>query len=211
MSEKKRGPGQGPGRGPGRIGKKRPIILESAVRLFAKNGVGGTSLVDIAKAAKVPPPLVSYHFPSKDLLLSEVANYVVEDLREFSIKAMLVRKKGVMDRLLGYAVAPILWSQKNPDFASVFLYFYHAASVNEQLRLQNDQVRDAGRKRIALILYEGVEKRELKIPLNRSVEDMAQIVQALITGQSLIGLTENQMGLNVCRRNLESAIRILFE
>ncbi len=44
-------------------------ILETAVGIFAQQGFNGSSVDQIAKAAKVPKSLIYYHFKSKDAIL----------------------------------------------------------------------------------------------------------------------------------------------
>ena len=46
-------------------------ILDSATTLFAEHGVGGVSLAEIAKRAKISSGLIIYHFKSKDNLRME--------------------------------------------------------------------------------------------------------------------------------------------
>ena len=52
-------------------------IRNSALELFANNGVAATSIRDVAKDAGVSGGLVQYHFPSKAALRAEVNSYVV--------------------------------------------------------------------------------------------------------------------------------------
>jgi AcrR family transcriptional regulator len=52
-------------------------IRNAALAGFAREGVGSTSLRDVAKAADVSPGLVQHHFPTKTALVSAVNDYVV--------------------------------------------------------------------------------------------------------------------------------------
>jgi AcrR family transcriptional regulator len=55
--------------------ERRVSIVESARPLFAAKGFYGTSVRDIARAAKVSEALLYRHFPSKDALYKEVQIY----------------------------------------------------------------------------------------------------------------------------------------
>jgi len=49
--------------------ERRQLLLDTALGLFASQGIAGTSLNDIAKQAKVTPALVHYYFGNKDQLI----------------------------------------------------------------------------------------------------------------------------------------------
>lgn len=58
-------------------------ILESAARLFAERGYGGTSLQDLAVALGISRPLLYYYFSSKEKLLEALVEEVtVSSLRQ---------------------------------------------------------------------------------------------------------------------------------
>lgn len=52
--------------------KRRARIVADAMRLFARDGYGDTSLRDIAEAVGVSKSTLLHHYPSKELLLSAV-------------------------------------------------------------------------------------------------------------------------------------------
>ena len=51
--------------------QRRSLILEAAQKVFLKNGVGATRMVDIAEAAGINGALMYQHFNSKEELFSE--------------------------------------------------------------------------------------------------------------------------------------------
>jgi TetR/AcrR family transcriptional regulator, regulator of cefoperazone and chloramphenicol sensitivity len=53
-------------------------VRNAALEGFARDGVAGTSIRDIAKAADVSPGLVQHHFPNKAALIGAVNDYVIE-------------------------------------------------------------------------------------------------------------------------------------
>jgi len=55
--------------------ERKISIVESARPLFADKGFNGTSVRDIARAAKVSEALLYKHFPSKDALYKEIQIY----------------------------------------------------------------------------------------------------------------------------------------
>jgi AcrR family transcriptional regulator len=53
-------------------------VRNAALEGFARDGVAGTSIRDVAKAAEVSPGLVQHHFPSKAALIEAVNDYVID-------------------------------------------------------------------------------------------------------------------------------------
>ncbi|HZV12357.1 MAG TPA: TetR/AcrR family transcriptional regulator [Candidatus Kapabacteria bacterium] len=52
--------------------KKREVILEAALRVFADHGYAGSNMDEIAKRARISKGLIYTYFPSKEVLLIEV-------------------------------------------------------------------------------------------------------------------------------------------
>jgi AcrR family transcriptional regulator len=61
---------------------KRDAVLETAVRLFNRNGFHATSLSDVADALNVTKPTIYHYFASKDEIVFECLRRGVEMIRE---------------------------------------------------------------------------------------------------------------------------------
>ncbi len=61
---------------------RRQQLIDATLRCISKNGIGGTKLSDVAKAANLSQGIVNLHFASKDNLLRETLNYLAEDYRQ---------------------------------------------------------------------------------------------------------------------------------
>ena len=53
-------------------------VRNAALEGFTRDGVAGTSIRDVAKAAEVSPGLVQHHFPNKAALIGAVNDYVID-------------------------------------------------------------------------------------------------------------------------------------
>ena len=60
------------GRGRPRVDDKRRRILDAALRVFAKHGYDGTSVPEVAKAARVAIGSLYHYFDDKEALVNEV-------------------------------------------------------------------------------------------------------------------------------------------
>jgi len=58
-------------------------ILDAAEKLFADKGFDGTGIMEIAKEADVPKSLIYYYFKSKDEILKELINRLIQDSLDF--------------------------------------------------------------------------------------------------------------------------------
>lgn len=63
----------------------RSNILKTAKSLFYKKGYKKTSMKEIAAAAGIAPGNLTYYFPTKDLLVSEILNNYFMDIKNFAI------------------------------------------------------------------------------------------------------------------------------
>ncbi|HYH31026.1 MAG TPA: helix-turn-helix domain-containing protein [Pseudonocardia sp.] len=68
---------------PRRSTDTREEIRAVAMELFARNGYAQTSLRQIAERLDITKAALYYHFPSKEDLLAELAQPMVDDLEEF--------------------------------------------------------------------------------------------------------------------------------
>ena len=57
----------------GKNGDKREHILDSALNLFAGQGIAGTTIAQVAKAAGVTPAMVHYYFTNREGLLDAMS------------------------------------------------------------------------------------------------------------------------------------------
>ena len=61
---------------------RRKQLIDATIICIARNCISGTTLAAIAKEAGLSMGLVSFHFKSKDILLSETLKYLTEEHRE---------------------------------------------------------------------------------------------------------------------------------
>ncbi len=61
----------------------RVHILDAAEELFADKGYDGTGIMEISKEAGVPKSLIYYYFESKDEILKELINRLVQESLDF--------------------------------------------------------------------------------------------------------------------------------
>jgi len=78
----------------------RVVLLDAAERLFARNGVEGTSVRDIIKAAGVNLGAINYHFGTKERLVLEVFARRLEPVNRARIARLDALEKAAVGRVL---------------------------------------------------------------------------------------------------------------
>lgn len=122
QTAKTRGPH---GRPPaGKNGDKREHILDNALSLFAGQGIAGTTIAQVAKAAGVTPAMVHYYFTNREGLLdaivaerlAPVIAYIWTDVSEGALSDPRRVVTAFVDRLLETVERmpqlPFLWSRE---------------------------------------------------------------------------------------------------
>jgi TetR/AcrR family transcriptional regulator len=93
----------------------RRRILAAAERLFVEHGSAGTSIRDVAKAAKVPTSLVMHHFGSKSALWEAVKDASFAAYAAGQI-ATLRASRATPELLAATVSAHFHWLRSNPAF-----------------------------------------------------------------------------------------------
>ncbi len=169
---------------------RKEKLIEAAFKLMQSHGVSGLRLADIAKQAKVPAPLIHYYFQDLDDLHYEVILKLHYEILDDNIREAEKNREDPLRWFQEYLYGPLLWANQNPQKMAIWLYFYHLAARSERFERLNTEMSVRGRERIALILYEGVEKKVFKIPEGMNVQDTAKMIQSMIVGITITSASE---------------------
>ena len=66
--------------------ERRPQLLQCAIRVFARRGLGGAHHAEIAREAHVSVPTVFFYFPTREALVMAVLNEVARFLTEMAVR-----------------------------------------------------------------------------------------------------------------------------
>jgi AcrR family transcriptional regulator len=95
--------------------KARATILAAAEQLIAARGFYGTSMRDIAAAAKLPLATTIYHFAKKEQLYAAVLAEIAADLDQRVAIAMTTRSADALARAL------VAWAAEEPGRVKLLL------------------------------------------------------------------------------------------
>lgn len=94
-------------------------ILRAAEELFARHGLGGTTMAAIADAAGLPKANLHYYFGSKDLLYRAVLEDILSTwLGDADI--WIVTGRTPSEGLTGYIRAKMAWTRARADASRIF-------------------------------------------------------------------------------------------
>ena len=130
----------------------RETVLRESAALFRAKGFAGTSVGDIARAAKMYPASLYWHFSSKEDLLSELVTAALDDYERF-LETELDGVEGPADRLAAFARGHVLSVFDDPNVANMAvahtfrnlarsLSLTHSRQIRERLLDQLHRCRD---------------------------------------------------------------------
>jgi TetR/AcrR family transcriptional regulator, fatty acid metabolism regulator protein len=118
---------------------KRRVILDAAVRVFARGGYHGSRVGDIATEAGVAHGLLYHYFASKDEVLETVFRENFSDLVE-RFRAVEASDEPAAEKLEGIAKILLRTWRHNPDLVTVMV---REVARSPQLQAQVGEVREA--------------------------------------------------------------------
>lgn len=195
--------------GPSRVERTKLKILKAAFELMAKNGVAGVTIQDVAKRAKTSHPLVTYHFDDMDLLYIGVLKQILEEMRGATVAVLEMSHPNQKALLKAYTQVLFYWGKKNQAKMRLWIYFYYLASVHDDFRQFNDEIRKVGRARILSILTKGMALGEFPKTDEKGLDDLSINIQALLTGHLIMCLSESGYSFDEAGRIISSQVETL--
>ncbi|MCP3135882.1 TetR/AcrR family transcriptional regulator [Pyxidicoccus xibeiensis] len=161
-----------------RAARTRVEILEAAITLFARRGFLATTMADLARAIRMTPGALYWHFPTKeDLLLAAIEELHQRCLREFVGRLTEARALSAREQFHAFTERTQEFLRCHREYGIFFAML--AAEAAEA----NDRVADAIREKLALYakVLEGIIRHGQK------TGEFRQDVDALHTAHSLFG------------------------
>ena len=144
---------------PGRYGTKKDVITKKASRLFKEKGFSATSMRDLAEAIGIEAPSLYNHISSKSEILQEicykVANLFTSHLNEVETGCIPVLKK--IEQIIRFHIRMML-----DEYESVYISDHEWKHLKEPYLSNFKNQRRNYRARLATLILEGIEKKEIK-------------------------------------------------
>ena len=184
---------------PARVaGDARERILEAACDVIAEHGIDDVRIARIATAAGVSPPLVHYHFETREALLGEALEHSFELLGDFRTTA--AEDEGwTAAQKLGWMIDQSLpFAGPGDREWRLWLELWGRAARQEELKPVAARLYARYDAWIAEVVEEGIARGEFRAP------DAHAVVQRLVAAIDGVGLRvlvdDPAMGLAHARR-----------
>ncbi len=186
---------------------RKEKIIEAALKLFIEKGAAFTRFIDVAKAAKVPAPLIHYYYQDMEDLHRDVTLKIMQELKEYNLREATKHLAHPAKWMREYVKGPLIWAKERPESLNIWLYFYYMSSRSKTFENLNTELRKGGRDRICLMIYRGVEQGVFKIPEGRTVLDLAYFIQSEITGHMLMfGCEKKDLPIDYYLKSIEGIV-----
>src|SRR5690242_7965528 len=103
-----------PPRKPYHHGDLRRVLIEAALHLAAEGGAAQVSVREAARRAGVSPGAPFRHFPSREALLTAVAEEAQRRFRAEIAAALTAAPDAPLAQFRGIGLAYLRWAMKNP-------------------------------------------------------------------------------------------------
>lgn len=128
-----------------RAARTRVEILEAAITLFARRGFLATTMAELAKAIRMTPGALYWHFPTKeDLLLAAIEELHERYLKEFEDVLASHRKLTAREQLVWFTSRTAQFLRYHREYG-IFFGMVAAESADA-----NERVAEALREKLAL-------------------------------------------------------------
>lgn len=166
----------------------RTAILRAALRTFACDGYDGASLPKIARAAEVAPPLIYYHFGSKENLWRDTVDFSLGQLlRQVTAISDATRSLMALDRLRSMLEMFCLFAAEFPDQFSMIIA--EARSDSDRFGWVNETYTS---ELFGLITATLEEAQKAGIVRNLNVENLATMLFGAIFTRFAVGRNQQQ-------------------
>lgn len=146
---------------------RRDELLEKAAELIARNGFEGTSMRDIAASVDMLPGSLYYHFASKEDMLLEIHEKVVQSMIE-RVKAAISTAAAPWDQIEAAAVAHLEGLMESGNLVSIISPNFpeERGALNDRIKAQRREYEQIFRGLFdALPLPNHLDPRVLRLQL----------------------------------------------
>ncbi|GLY71013.1 TetR/AcrR family transcriptional regulator [Amycolatopsis taiwanensis] len=133
---------------------RRNLIISCAAELFARKGVGATTVREIADAVGILSGSLYHHFESKDAIVDEVLGYYLDNIKKRYAEVM-AGEKSPAERLHELVYASLVVAEECPHATVIYQNELHY--LREQPRFRHVQLAAADIQQTWLqVINEGV-------------------------------------------------------
>ncbi len=150
--------------------ERRPQLLQCAIRVFARRGLGGAHHAEISREARVSVPAVFFYFPTREVLVMAVLDEVARFLTDMTVR---IHSGGgpAPQIVLAHAKAFADSVETHPDYARVWLDW--STAIREEIWPHYLEFQE----RIVAIIADTIRRWRLEhATIDEEAEDDARLI-----------------------------------
>lgn len=159
---------------------KKRLIIDTALYLFARDGVQNVSFQKIADHAGLKQTSVIYHYKNKDELLVNAIESTLGRSSEL-IRKLSGPTDSAYKRLCNHFKGNLEWVSQYPNEASIFILLYYEASTNKKMALLYSKLIKNIRIKYQEYLYAGIREKIFDIQEDE-VEMLSEVIHEQLMG-----------------------------
>lgn len=163
--------------------KRKEQIIKSCIEELSTSGYKNMTFKNIAKRIDINPSLVSYHFSSKETLLLELLEYILEHKTSFILSGVK-NAKSAADKICKFMNITLEYhkTHRSENIALIEIIF-NLRFDNQPLYLLDDDEEDSVHNLFKAIIQEGIDNGEFEDTLD--VEVLSTIVNGALDERML--------------------------
>lgn len=172
---------------PSNTEERRAQITGALMKVMARRGYDGASVAEIARAARLTPGLVHYHFENKRQILLAALRELVER-HDANLEARLARAGGdPIDEVATFIDFHLgLGADADPEALACWILLSGEALREPKVRVEFEEALQVTARRLAKLIRAGVERKAFACD---SVEAAASALVAVIQGYFVLAAT----------------------
>jgi len=160
--------------------RRRQQLIDATMKCIARNGMGSTSIGDVAKEAGLSQGIVNLHFDSKDNLLNETLRHLADEYKATFNKTLENAGPDAADKLNALMELDLRPSTIDRQKIAVWFAFWgevksrpaYRKICDERDRYYDEVIEDLCKTIIAEGKYKGISARSVGIALNSITNGM---------------------------------------
>jgi len=116
-----------------KLGLKKYLILEGALKVISKKGLQGLSVTSLSRECNLSKPLLLYHYESMDLVLEDIYFYLTR-LLEYFYRQSYDQEVSFEENISAVTVSAFKWALFNKEVAQFYCLMLHISKKSQGLR-----------------------------------------------------------------------------
>lgn len=169
----------------------REVIIESSIRLIAKNGLEKTSFQMIADDCGLHQTTLVYYYKNKRNLYRECIMVILRQ-SDAAIHAEQVAGLSGIQRLEAYVRRNIKWAKTSPAEAQMILLLYYFGSNDPEFQGLYRLVKDQVQGKLEAYLNQAIDEGQLSSK-QQDVHKTADLIHSQLVGLLVNGLATGRI------------------